>query len=608
MKETRFIAQNKEKWQEAETLLNNSVKEPEKLSNLFVQVVDDLSYSRTYYPNRSVRVYLNKIARQYFSIIYTQKKGKQNLFRLFWLDEMPQIIIHSKRELFISLIIFLLSMSIGVFSSYNDPQFASTILGSDYITQTDANIASGDPMAIYKQSHQVDMFLGITFNNLMVAFRTYVLGIFLGIGTLGSLLFNGIMVGCFQYHFIERGLFVESASSIWLHGTLEISSIVLAGGAGLTLGSGLIFPGTYSRLQSLQISGIRSLKLMLGITPVFVLAAVIESFLTRYTEAPLFLKVSLIALSAVFIIGYFVLFPWFKSKSGFEAPLTEIRLQPTNYEVVNFVRIKNNADLLKDTFQFYARHNTRLLPTIFVVSLGISLASLLLEKELYILIQEEWWIVLLSDIFFALKTPSPAFIILNALGASIILYRVSKLIDAEFRKKITGFDVMSFLQILVITSAIYAAVYIGSLGILFAFAAFGVLIFSTFIVVTQKKNLFQSIAYGWSLYRKNNNQGMSMQFTILLLSFSLLLLLSAPLLYMHMNVLEWNFVSTDPWSQKAIHFIETFLKQFSFYLVLPMITASMAYLYFSQEEATTARNLKETIKKMSERTSKTDKQ
>ncbi len=54
MKETRFIAQNKEKWLDSENLLKESDKDPEKLSNLFTQVVDDLSYSRTYYPNRSV--------------------------------------------------------------------------------------------------------------------------------------------------------------------------------------------------------------------------------------------------------------------------------------------------------------------------------------------------------------------------------------------------------------------------------------------------------------------------------------------------------------------------------------------------------------------------
>ncbi len=129
------------------------------------------------------------------------------------------------------------------------------------------------------------------------------------------------MVGCFQYFFVERGLLAESALTIWLHGTLEISSIILAGGAGLTLGTGLIFPGTYSRLQAFQLSAMRSLKLMLGISPIFVVAGIIESFLTRYTDVPDILRLFLIVLSATFIIGYFVVFPWLKSRRGFDAPL-----------------------------------------------------------------------------------------------------------------------------------------------------------------------------------------------------------------------------------------------------------------------------------------------
>src|SRR5689334_12069732 len=111
MKETRFIAQNKEKWLESENLLTDNHKDPEKLNNLFTQVVDDLSYSRTFYQNRSVRVYLNKIAREYFSIIYSHQKEKRNRFKLFWLDELPQIMIFARKPMLISLIVFLLSMA-----------------------------------------------------------------------------------------------------------------------------------------------------------------------------------------------------------------------------------------------------------------------------------------------------------------------------------------------------------------------------------------------------------------------------------------------------------------------------------------------------------------
>lgn len=598
MKETRFIAQNKEKWQEAETLLENPVKDPEKLSNLFIQVVDDLSYSRTYYPNRSVRVYLNKIARQYFSIIYSHRKEKRNRFMLFWLDELPQIILYSKKELVISLLVFILSLSIGIFSSYKDPQFVSSILGREYVSMTQKNIEQGDPMAVYKQSHQVDMFLGITLNNLFVAFRTYVLGIFLGIGTLASLLYNGIMVGCFQYYFIERGLFVESSLTIWLHGTLEISSIILAGGAGLTLGSGLIFPGTYSRLQSLQIAGIRSLKLMLGITPVFVLAAIIESFLTRYTDAPAILKVILILLSAAYIIGYFVVYPWLKSGKGFEVLLKEVKLPPKNYEAVNFTRIKNNADILKDTLQFYSRHSNRILPWIFAASVCISLATVMVREESFLYVESEWVKKLFSEIFFALDTPSPLFILINALGTSAILYRAMKLVDAESKKKPFSLETTPLIQIVLVSLILYTAIYLGTLGVLFVIACFGALLFAGFAQLAERKSLLHGIAQAWRLFRKNNNQGITLQFVLLILSFSFLLVLSAPLLYIHLSVLQWNFVESDYWSQKVIQFAEIFIKTFAFYLTLPVMAAGISYLYFSQEEAANANDLKASIARM----------
>ncbi len=605
MKETRFIAQNKEKWREAETLLQSPVKDPEKLSNLFTQVVDDLSYSRTYYPNRSVRVYLNKIARQFFSIIYSYRKEKRNQFKLFWLDELPQILLYSRRQLLISFLVFLLALAIGVFSAYNDPQFVNTILGDDYVSMTEKNIQGGDPMAVYKQSHEVDMFLGITFNNLMVAFRTYVLGIFMGIGTLGSLLHNGIMVGCFQYYFVDKGLFMESAVTIWLHGTLEISSIVLAGAAGLTLGSGLIFPGTYSRLQSLQISGIRSLKFMLGVSPIFVLAAIIESFLTRYTEAPLILKLFLIGLSAVFIIGYFVIYPWHKAKSGFEVPLKEIRLASTGTEETNFRRIKNNADLLKDTFQFYSRYNGRILPWVFYVSISLALFNLVFEGEQFsYFVETEWWLTLLTDMFAALQTPSLLSVLINSLATSLILYKVMELIRLESKKEELSQSIKSFLQLFLLTAIIYTAIYLGPWGIVLLIPAFGLLLFISFVQLVERGDLLYSIGQGFDLFRKNQNQGISLQLMSLLLSASFLLVLTAPLLYIHMNIIEWNFAPTDIWAKKVIRFFELFVQTFSFYLVLPILAASLSYLYFSQEEVNNAAHLKESISKLGVRMTK----
>ena len=497
MKESRFIAQNKEKWQESETLLKESDKDPEKLSNLFTQVIDDLSYSRTYYPNRSVRVYLNKIAREYFSIIYSLQKHRKNTFRNFWVDELPQIVYQSRRPLLISLIIFLTAGAIGVFSSMNDPQFTSTILGEQYVLMTKANIEKGDPMAVYKEAHQVEMFLGITFNNLMVAFRTYVFGIFLSIGTVAILLYNGIMVGCFQFFFIERGLFAESALTIWLHGTLEISSIVLAGGAGLTLGSGLLFPGTYSRLQAFQITAVRSLKLMLGIAPIFVFAGLIESFLTRYTDVPDLLRLFLILCSAAFIIGYFVYYPWMKSRKGFDHPLEQEKLPATDMAPITVSRIKNNGEIIKDAFTFYTRASSPMFRWVVLVTLAMCTAEFFSPEERSVAYEAfEPLLYLLYNMYYGMKTNSLIFLAINTLGSSLILYRVFTLMQEELNSQRRPLvDVGLFIKTVVPVTAIYALLYwLDQWGVLLVALTISIFLLLAFVQFIKRSSPQESVA------------------------------------------------------------------------------------------------------------------
>lgn len=607
MKETRFISQNKEKWRESETLLQSEVKDPEKLSNLFTQVIDDLSYSRTYYPNRSVRVYLNKIARQYFSIIYSHRADRKRGFRNFWLDELPQIVIHCKKELIISLVFFLGAMAIGIFSSINDPNFASTILGDSYVNMTKENIAQGDPMAVYKKTHEMEMFLGITINNLLVAFRTYVLGVFLAVGTLAMLLYNGIMVGCFQYFFIERGLFVESALTIWLHGTLEISSIVLAGGAGLTLGKGLIFPGTYSRLQSFQVSAIRSLKLMLGITPVFITAAIIESFLTRYTSVPDAFKLVIILLSATFIIGYFAVYPWMKARKGFNEPLKEVRLAPSLPEPVSYTKLKNNAEILKDTFHFYTRNANGFLPWIMVISLvqaGLVQYLQSTGTDSIVSSKDGWFSQLISSMFFAARTETPLFILINSVCVSLILYRAMALLDSEFKKAPFKLRVQSLLQVAIVAGFSYGLIYLGVWGIIVMVALTGIFLLTAFTQLIERSNLGAGATNGWTLAMAGTRQLFEFQAMILVLSFSFLMVLSAPLVLMYTSILQWNFALTDTWGQTVLKFIEIFIKVCSFNFIIPILAAGTGYLYFTLQEINTATHLKEAIARIGMRSQK----
>ena len=117
------------------------------------------------------------------------------------------------------------------------------------------------------------------------------------------------MIGAFQMFFFQHGLLGESMLAIWLHGTLEIWSIIVAGAAGLALGNGWLFPRTYSRLESFKRGAKRGVKIVVGTIPIFIMAGFIESFITRHTELPDILRLGLILISLAFIIFYYIYLP-----------------------------------------------------------------------------------------------------------------------------------------------------------------------------------------------------------------------------------------------------------------------------------------------------------
>ncbi|MBW1295958.1 stage II sporulation protein M [Aquimarina litoralis] len=310
MREAAFVKQNKDKWLKFESvLLNNAQITPDELSSLYIEITDHLSYARTFYPNSQTFNYLNGLASNAHQKIYKTKKEKKNRFYSFWVKEFPLEFYKYQKQLLITFLISVLFTAIGAYSSATDGAFVRSILGDGYVNMTLENIENGDPMAVYKKMEETDMFLGITINNIRVALNCFILGIMLGIGTIYMLMQNFIMLGSFQYFFYEKGLLWESARTIWIHGTIEISVIIIAGCAGLVVGNSILFPKTYTRLTSF-VRGVKAgLKIVISTIPFFIIAGFLEGFVTRHTEMPDWLAILVITASLGLIIFYYVIYP-----------------------------------------------------------------------------------------------------------------------------------------------------------------------------------------------------------------------------------------------------------------------------------------------------------
>lgn len=310
MREAAFVKRNQARWEQIEKDLQIQRKDPDRLAEIFIQLTDDLAFARTQYPESRVTRYLNNLASKIHHTIYRNKREDRRRFITFWKYEVPAELWNARRELTYAFLIFTISIAIGYLSTLHDDTFARLVLGDGYVNMTLENIKKGEPMAVYGTASEADMFAQITFNNIRVAFMAFAMGLVLSVGTAYMLFSNGVMVGAFVAFFQREGLLAHALPVILLHGTIELSSIIVAGAAGFVLGNGFLFPGTYPRLTAFRMGAKRGLKIIMGLVPMFVLAGFIESFITRYEFMPTAVKLGIIGLSACLILYYFVGYPY----------------------------------------------------------------------------------------------------------------------------------------------------------------------------------------------------------------------------------------------------------------------------------------------------------
>lgn len=310
MREAAFVKQNKEKWIAFEKAINlSSNTDPDELADGYIQLTNDLAYAQTYYEESRTLLYLNALASQAHQKIYKNKKESGNRILDFWTIEFPLFFRQYQGTLGVAFLIFIVATAIGSVSAINDATFLRLILGDAYVNETLNNIANGDPAAIYKGGSEIGTFLGITINNIRVAFLAFAFGVITSIGTAYILFSNGVMLGAFITFFYTKGVFFEANKQIWLHGTIEISVIIVAGCAGLIMGNSILFPKTYSRRVSFMKGAKDGLKVVVSTIPFFIIAGFIEGFITRYTDMPNWLAFSIIGTSLLLILFYYGLYP-----------------------------------------------------------------------------------------------------------------------------------------------------------------------------------------------------------------------------------------------------------------------------------------------------------
>lgn len=290
----RWIEQRQALWQRLDLLLHQvesaglkslPADELRELGLLYRQTAQDLSAVRADAGSRTQEEYLNQLLARAHNRIYSGTKLEPRQILRFFAVEYPRIFRRLFPWVAAAFLIFLAGGAIGALVAFARPAFMRLFLGP-------ALLASIEHHQMWTQglvSVKPQASSWIMTNNMSVCFTTFVSGIAAGLGTLWLLFFNGMMLGVVGTACAQARMSLQLWSFVAAHGSLELPSIFISGGAGLRLAAGVLFPGIYSRRDALKRAAAESIRLLAGTVPLLAIAGTLEAFLSP-TGAPAAVK------------------------------------------------------------------------------------------------------------------------------------------------------------------------------------------------------------------------------------------------------------------------------------------------------------------------------
>ncbi len=257
-------------------------KELRELTRLYPAVAIDVARARMYNIDPMTQKRINQLAISAHGLLYRRKNIR--CFHAVWSffhDDYPRLFRRLWPYMVLATTIFVVSLLGTYVSTRLKPSNAYLFVPCELdISDEKPGVSSEDISERFRHIARPPMAAGIMANNISVAFSAFALGITAGIGTCYVLIFNSMMLGGFAAHFCNHGLSYDFWSFIAPHGVLEIFAILLSAAAGLRLGLSLAMPGQLTRSASLRLGARDAVLLVLGTIPMFVLAGVVEGFVT----------------------------------------------------------------------------------------------------------------------------------------------------------------------------------------------------------------------------------------------------------------------------------------------------------------------------------------
>ena len=289
---TRFAAQKRRRWDEFERLAERAAtqgldsfasRELPDFAARYREVAADLARARTYRADPATQSRLERLAAAGHNALY---RDESSTWRQIWIvlaRECPAAVVEARRYVLLAFLTFIVPAGAGFAVLRERPALAAELLPDVMLRRAEAGAsrkASGQGYVDVAPEDRALMASGIITNNVRVAIACFAGGVFLGVGSLILLAYNGLAIGAFAGHFANAGLLDYLLTFILGHGALELFAIWVAGAAGFLLGRSVVAPGQLSRSDALVLSGRLAVRMVGATALLLVVAGMIEGFVS----------------------------------------------------------------------------------------------------------------------------------------------------------------------------------------------------------------------------------------------------------------------------------------------------------------------------------------
>jgi uncharacterized membrane protein SpoIIM required for sporulation len=310
----RFVNERKNNWKRLEELLAKTEgvsglrglprAEVREFGELYRRAATDLAVARA--ETRDVKLinYLNSLVIRSHGKIYRAEGQGVNLIWNFFSREFPQTFRKNIRYMAIAFGIFAFFAVFGFIATWIDTDFTHLVWLSGITEEIKAN---NQWWLSLNQANQIGSS-GILTNNILVTFRVFAMGAFLGIGAVYDLAFEGARLGSvFAACYKLNPPFGNSLAAFVVgHGVVELSTIFFCGGAGMMIGYAIVNPGDLARVDAVKKKGVEAVKIVIGCACFLVVAGIIEGFLSP-SPLPVWVKYGTGISTGIAMYGYLFL-------------------------------------------------------------------------------------------------------------------------------------------------------------------------------------------------------------------------------------------------------------------------------------------------------------